>query len=185
MRPARHFQHAAQWAETNTTVAPGLIVRSTTATVSQWSEYSTTSVQQTTEVSARTTGSSQFQTIRTQTIASSSSSNPSVGPLTPGQYLDDLKVKFRFCCFGRFAILFLVFLVIFGERERENYAEMEAQECVANGPSVATGIGRRSVTVRASERTVVHTHKRNGANITKHYTKKILQIAPLCVVYRL
>lgn len=50
VRPARHVQHAAQWAETQTTVAPGLIVRSTTATVSQWSEFSTSSIQQTTEV---------------------------------------------------------------------------------------------------------------------------------------
>ena len=39
VRPVRHVQYAAQhWAETKTTKAPGLIVRSTAATVSQQKE---------------------------------------------------------------------------------------------------------------------------------------------------
>ena len=91
VRPVRHVQHAAQhWAETKTTVAPGLIVRSTTATVSQWSEYTTASVQQTTEM-ARTTSSTQFQTIRSAQ-QHQPACNISAPALTSAQYLDDLQV---------------------------------------------------------------------------------------------
>lgn len=107
IRPVRHVQHAAQWAETKTIQAPGLIVRSTTATVSQWTEYSATSSVQQMEVIllllsticlpisiaipskvSRTTSSTQFQTIRNQPPA-----------ITSAQYLDDLQVFFHWIRF--------------------------------------------------------------------------------------
>ena len=101
-RPSRHVQHAAQWTETKT-LGPGLVMHSATATVSQWSEF-----QQSTEVFIGSSkfvrkfsncwcsnfsfkiSRSQFQTIRTQTVQSSSSSS---SVLTPAQYLDDLQVS--------------------------------------------------------------------------------------------
>lgn len=92
LRPVRHVQHATQWAESKTTVAPGLIVRSTTATVntSQWSEYSTTVTEGV--FHGRSSSSTQFQTIR-------SNSGPSTAPtsslMTSAQYLDDLQVRRR------------------------------------------------------------------------------------------
>ena len=100
LRPVRHVQHATQWAESKTTVAPGLIVRSTTATVntSQWSEYSTT-MSEGVFHGRSSSSSTQFQTIRSSssttqssTIAAASAPNSSA-VMTSAQYLDDLQVK--------------------------------------------------------------------------------------------
>ncbi len=91
LRPVRHVQHATQWAESKTTVAPGLIVRSTTATVNttQWSEYSTTVTEGV--FHGRSSSSTQFQTIRSHSGPSTAAPNSSV--MTSAQYLDDLQVK--------------------------------------------------------------------------------------------
>lgn len=92
LRPVRHVQHATQWAESKTTVAPGLIVRSTTASVNttQWSEYSTT-VTENRVFHGRSSSSTQFQTIRSNSGPSAAAPNSSV--MTSAQYLDDLQVK--------------------------------------------------------------------------------------------
>lgn len=92
VRPVRHVQHASQWAESKTTVAPGLIVRSTTATVStsQWSEYSTTLTE---GLFQGQSSSTQFQTVRNSTTQSTTgaASNPTL--MSSAQYLDDLQVQ--------------------------------------------------------------------------------------------
>ncbi|KAK4004658.1 hypothetical protein OUZ56_006387 [Daphnia magna] len=91
VRPVRHVQHASQWAESKTTVAPGLIVRSTTATVStsQWSEYSTTLTE---GLFQGQSSSTQFQTVRNSTTQSTTgaASNPTL--MSSAQYLDDLQL---------------------------------------------------------------------------------------------
>jgi hypothetical protein len=93
LRPVRHVQHATQWAESKTTVAPGLIVRSTTATVNttQWSEYSTT-VTEDRVIHGRSSSSTQFQTIRSNSGPSAAAA-PNSSVMTSAQYLDDLQVK--------------------------------------------------------------------------------------------
>jgi hypothetical protein len=105
LRPVRHVQHATQWAESKTTVAPGLIVRSTTATVntSQWSEYSTT-MSEGVFHGRSSSSSTQFQTIRSSssstqssTIAGASAPNSSA-VMTSAQYLDDLHELRITCC---------------------------------------------------------------------------------------
>ena len=95
LRPVRHVQHATQWAESKTTVAPGLIVRSTTATVntSQWSEYSTTMTEGVFH-GRSSSSSTQFQTIRSSSSATQSTmAPPNSSLMTSAQYLDDLQVK--------------------------------------------------------------------------------------------
>ncbi|KAI9561406.1 hypothetical protein GHT06_012363 [Daphnia sinensis] len=90
VRPVRHVQHASQWAESKTTVAPGLIVRSTTATVStsQWSEYSTTLTEGVFHGQS-SSSSAQFQTIHNSTTTGAAS-NPTL--MSSAQYLDDLQL---------------------------------------------------------------------------------------------
>ncbi|XP_057372000.2 LOW QUALITY PROTEIN: uncharacterized protein LOC130692927 [Daphnia carinata] len=88
VRPVRHVQHASQWAESKTTVAPGLFVRSTTVSTSQWSEYSTSTVTEGVVFHGQSSSSTtQFQTTPSTTGATS---NPTL--MSSAQYLDDLQL---------------------------------------------------------------------------------------------